>query len=55
MGVILAATFAACLWVTLTALGAKSLDALLLSLVIVLVVAGVRLLAGALPGVRHED
>jgi hypothetical protein len=55
MGLVLAATFAACLWVTLTALGAKALDALLLSLVIVLVVAGTRLLAGALPGLRHED
>ena len=55
MGLVLTTTFAACLWVTLTALGAKSLDALLLSLVIVLVVAGSRLLVGALPGVRHED
>lgn len=55
MGLVITATFAACLWVTLTALGAKSLDALLLALVIVLVVAGSRLLVGALPGVRNED
>src|SRR5262249_19552856 len=55
MGLVLTATFAACLWVTLTALGGKSLDALLLALVIVLVAAGTRLLGGALPGLRHDD
>ena len=38
MGLVLDATFAACLWVVLWALGAKSFDALLLALVIVLVV-----------------
>ena len=55
MGLILASTFAASLWIVLTALGAKSFDGFLLGLVIVLVVAGSRALAGALPGVRRED
>jgi hypothetical protein len=55
MGLVIVATFAACVWVTLTALGAKSLDGLLLALVIVLVAAATRMLSGALPGVRNED
>jgi hypothetical protein len=55
MGLVIIATSSACLWIILTALGAKSFDAFLLALVIVLVAAGTRLLRGALPGVSPED
>ena len=55
MGLVITATFAASLWVTLTALGAKSFDGFMLALVIVLVAAGSRTLGGALPGVRRDD
>lgn len=55
MGLVIVATFAACTWIVLAALGAKSFDAFLLALVIILVAAGTRLLSGALPGVRRDD
>lgn len=55
MGLVIIATSAASLWIVLTALGAKSFDAFLLALVIILVAAGSRMLSGALPGVRRGD
>ncbi len=55
MGLAIIATFAACLWIVLTALGFKSFDGFLLALVIVLVAVGSRALVGALPGVRRGD
>lgn len=55
MGLAIIATFAACLWVVLTALGFKSFDGFLIGLVIVLVAAASRALVGALPGLSHKD
>ncbi len=55
MGLVLVATFSACLWIVLTAIGAKSFDAFLLALVIVLIAAATRMLGSALPGAQRED
>lgn len=55
MGLAIVATFSACLWIVLTAIGAKSFDAFLLSLLIVLIAAATRMLGGALPGTPRED
>ena len=55
MGLILTAAFAFSLWIALWAIGAKSFDGFLLALMIVLIGAGVRMLASALPGNRSPD
>lgn len=55
MGLVLTATFAFTLWISLWAIGAKSFDGFLLALVIVLIGAGVRMLSSALPGNRTRD
>ncbi len=55
MGLVLVATFSACLWIVLTAVGAKSFDAFLLALVIVLIAAATRMLGSALPSAQRED
>lgn len=55
MGLVLVATFAFSLWISLWAIGAKSFDGFLLALVIVLIGAAVRMLAGSLPGNRTRD
>jgi hypothetical protein len=50
MGLALTATFAACLWVVLWALGIKGFDGILLALAIVLIGATLRSLGQFLPG-----
>jgi hypothetical protein len=53
MGVILASTFGLILWLVLWALGVKAFDAFLLTLLIALVAATVRMIAPYLPGNRR--
>ena len=55
MGLAIIATFAACLWVVLSAFGFKPFDGFMIGLVLVLVAAGSRALVGALPGIRRGD
>jgi hypothetical protein len=50
MGLALAATFAFCLWVFLWAIGVKSFDAMLITLLILVVSATVKSLTQFLPG-----
>jgi hypothetical protein len=50
MALALVTTFAACLWVVLWAVGIKGSDAVMLSLVIVLLAATVKSLARFVPG-----
>ncbi len=54
MGLILTTTAALILWIVLWALGAKGFDAGLLAVAIILVGAGMRILAGYLPGRRRS-
>lgn len=44
MGLVIVATFAACLWLVLYSIGVKSFDGALLALVIVIVAAGLQAL-----------
>jgi hypothetical protein len=53
MGVILATTFGLILWLVLWALGVKAFDAFMLTVLIALVAATVRMIAPYLPGNRR--
>ena len=53
MGVILATTFGLILWLVLWAIGVKAFDAFLLTMLIALVAATVRMIAPYLPGNRR--
>jgi hypothetical protein len=53
MGVILASTFGLILWLVLWAIGVKAFDAFLLTILIALVAATVRMIAPYLPGNRR--
>ena len=53
MGVILASTFGLILWLVLWAMGVKAFDAFLLTILIALVAATVRMIAPYLPGNRR--
>lgn len=44
MGLVVAATFALCLWIVLTSLGWRSLDGFLLALTIIVAAAGTRIM-----------
>jgi hypothetical protein len=50
MGLVLATTFALVVWIVLWAMGAKSLDAFLVSTVIITLAATGRILKSYLPG-----
>ena len=52
MGLILTVTAGLIVWIVLWALGSKGFDAFMLSAVIILVGASVRILSGYLPGRR---
>jgi hypothetical protein len=53
MGVIVASTFGLILWLVLWALGVKAFDAFLLTMLIALVAATVRMITPYLPGNRR--
>jgi hypothetical protein len=53
MGVIVATTFGLILWLVLWALGVKAFDAFLLTMLIALVAATLRMIAPYLPGNRR--
>jgi hypothetical protein len=53
MGVILATTFGLILWLVLWALGVKAFDAFMLTILIALVAATMRMIAPYLPGNRR--
>ena len=53
MGVILASTFGLILWLVLWAIGVKAFDAFMLTVLIALVAATVRMIAPYLPGNRR--
>ena len=53
MGTILATTFGLILWLVLWALGVKAFDAFMLTVLIALVAATVRMIAPYLPGNRR--
>jgi hypothetical protein len=53
MGVILATTFGLILWLVLWAIGVKAFDAFMLTVLIALVAATVRMIAPYLPGNRR--
>jgi hypothetical protein len=55
MGLALVTTLAFCLWITLWALGAKGFDAMMLTVVIILVAATLKSLLKYLPGVAQRD
>lgn len=50
MGIVLATTFGLVLWIVLWAIGAKGFDALMITLVVILLGAACRMLAPYLPG-----
>ena len=52
MGLAATVTFALCLWVALWSIGVKALDGMLLALAIIIVAAGISMLASHLPGRR---
>jgi hypothetical protein len=54
MGVVLATTFGLIIWLVLWALGAKAFDAFMITVLIALVAATVRMLAPYLPGNRRS-
>jgi hypothetical protein len=54
MGLAATVTFSLCLWVALWAINIKALDGMLLSLAIVVVAAGIKILSAFLPGQRTE-
>jgi len=54
MGVILATTFGLILWLVLWATGTKAFDAFLLTILIALIAATLRMLAPYLPGNRRS-
>jgi hypothetical protein len=55
MGLLLTLIAGLVVWVVLWALGAKSLDAILIPALMLVIAAGVRLLAPHLPGRRGTD
>ena len=55
MGLIITAALAFSLWITLWAIGAKTMDGFLLALLIILIGAGVRIVSSSLPGNRTRD
>jgi hypothetical protein len=55
MGVLLTLIAGLVVWVVLWAIGAKALDAMLLTLTMLVVAAAVRLLAPYLPGNRRQS
>jgi hypothetical protein len=54
MGVVLATTFGLIIWLVLWALGAKAFDAFMITVLIALVAATLRMLAPYLPGNRRS-
>ena len=54
MGVILASTFGLILWLVLWAIGVKAFDAFMITVLIALVAATLRMLAPYLPGNRRS-
>lgn len=54
MGLVLATTFGLIVWIVLWALGSKAIDSFLITVVIVLVGATVRMLVPHLPGNRSS-
>jgi hypothetical protein len=50
MGLAFATTVALCLWVILWSIGIKAIDGMLLSMLIILVAAGIKMLSRFLPG-----
>lgn len=54
MGFILAATFGFAVWIVLWALGAKGFDAFMITILIIVVGATLRILTPFLPGNRHR-
>jgi hypothetical protein len=54
MGFIATATAAFCAWIVLWAVGAKSFDAFLLAIVIIILAAGWRIVSPNLPGNREH-
>jgi hypothetical protein len=54
MGVILASTFGLIIWLVLWAIGVKAFDAFMITVLIALVAATVRMLAPYLPGNRRS-
>ncbi len=52
MGLVLTTTFGLVIWIVLWALGSKAIDSFLITVVVVLVGATVRMLAPHLPGNR---
>jgi hypothetical protein len=55
MGLLLTLIAGLVVWLVLWALGSKSVDAIMITLVMVLIAAGARLLAPHLPGRRAEQ
>lgn len=55
MGLLLTFVAGLVLWIVLWSLGAKSLDAIMLSLLLLVVAAGARILSPYLPGNRPDD
>jgi hypothetical protein len=55
MALAITTTFALCLWVALWSVGVKGFDAIMLTVVIVLVAATLKSLARYLPGVGPAD
>jgi len=55
VGLFLSFTFGLALWVTLWAIGVKAIDAMMLTLLIVLGAAIARIMAPSLPGNRAGD
>ena len=55
MGLLLTTIFSAALWIILLSLGTKPFDALMLSVLIVLVAGTARAFAPFLPGHRRKD
>ena len=54
MGVVLATTFGLILWLVLWAIGVKALDAFMLTILIAVVAATLRMIAPYLPGNRRS-
>lgn len=54
MGLVLATTFGLVVWIVLWALGSKAIDAFMITVVVVLVAATVRMLTAYLPGHRRS-
>jgi hypothetical protein len=54
MGLVLATTFGLIIWIVLWAIGAKAFDAFMITVLIALVAATVRMIAPYLPGNRRS-